>query len=260
MKKTVLILISIMTLISSAVFAKEGLALTAENTLGFQLPSDLGIDNVGVLSDVIKVSAEINNKYTAEFSMPFNLITHSYIGNSEKESIFFFGTPQISIGLILNREKQINHTFNLTYSIPVDVSEKVTEYVRKDGFHRIAVSYRMGFVSDPVAFYTGLKIESSIPYRENNILNYDLPTIVLPLDFIFSINRVFSVKAGVQGKVDMPVLKNGEPEDSRILYVLSGDCELIVSVGKNYVRLGISKDISTAFSTPMIYASLLVLK
>lgn len=260
MKKTIMALLVIMTLTPSAVLAKNDLTLTVENTFGFQLPSDIDIKNAGVLSDVIKISAEIKDKYTAEFSLPLNLIVHSLIGEPNKEPVFFLGSPQISIGLILNRNKHINHTFNLAYSIPVGVSKEASEYVENNRFHRVSVSYRLGYVSDPVVFYTGLQIESSIPYKENSILYSDLPTIVLPLDFIFSINRVFSAKASVQMKADMPILRGGDSIDSRILYSLFGGCELIASIGKNYIRFGLSKNLSTPFSAPMLYVSYFVIE
>jgi len=257
MKKIILIMLAIMVMGSSVILANDDFSLTAENTIGFQLPSDLDTENAGILSNVIKISAEIKEEYTVEFNLPLNLIVHSLIGESDKEAIFFLGSPQISVGLILNRDKQINHSINLNYGIPVKVSNIAAGYVEKDLFHRLSVSYRLGYVSDPVVFYTGLQIESSIPFREDGALHYDLPTITLPLDFIFSINRVFSAKTSIQMKADLPVLIDGNPAESQILYSLSGNCELIANIGKSFIRFGISKSLSSSFSSPMVYVSFL---
>jgi len=197
MKKTILTLVLIMTALSAWSFS-------IENTLSFQLPSNLDADNTGILYDQLNLSAEFNDMYTAEIELPLNLIVNS-------RTVFYFGNPQIGAGIILGRNKKTNHSFNLAYGIPVDVSEEASKYVGKLDFHSLAVSYRVGIVSDPVVFYAGVQIQTKFK---------DWPSVLLSTDLLFSINRTFSVKASTGLKA--------EYADKKMSYNLTAGCECIV--------------------------------
>lgn len=256
--KKILIISIVLSFVLSSLFATEtNWAMYAENAFSYSLPSSIDVNNTGILTDRIRVSVEYKNKYSFELSFPINLIVHSDLKHSENnlDAIFFLDHPSLNIGCSLNNQKKTKHSIYLTSSFPFDISENVQKYIENDKFYRIGLLYRLGYISDPVAFYAGFKIQTSFPYTKESIKYYELPSFSVPVDLIFSINKTIALKTSSRFDIKMPIKKADYYEDSKIKYSLSAEFEIIFLFNNGYVKIGVVKNLSAFTANPVISAS-----
>lgn len=253
-KKSLWILLIVLSVVAN-IYSKETSNWTAypSITLSDALPSSLDIYNTGLLTATFKLDIEYREKLLIDVTLPVNLVFNSNLNASEDNynTMFFISHPSIEIGFAIKKGK-LKRKYSIGYSFPVKRCKEIETIMEKDKYHRLNASYKINYISDPVAINTGIAISSSVPFKEDNKSYYELPDITVPCTIVFSINSVVALEAGTRFEAVFPSMTNGSLDSDFVEYRLIGFAGLIMNFGKRHVSLLLQKNLEGLTSQPVI--------
>jgi len=244
-------------LLGVSVHAKESnWNLFPKNTVSLLLPSTLDSARTTFLTNTLQFTASYKGKHTLELQLPLTLVFYSDLKayESRNNTKLFISRPYVELTQTIGQNK-LSHSFSFSCSFPVHRSAEAEALLGKDNYHRMGLLYNLRYMADPVAFATGIGVISSVPYRENGHLMYELPKITVPSVLVFSINKTISLRAVSTVSVQFPEMSDGELVTSEVIFDLKLALETMLKFDENHISVGLNKTMSNPFAKISVYVS-----